>query len=698
MISTNKRFFNTIFFLATICFVFLGNAGHGSMQQEDLGTQPPGIRTTQTNVQALLAPSARGFSVPQGDVIQHLQSFALDPSLAQELWQTSQIAFTSQSALDPFRLASNEPFFIARGIWQARQQESLQPEGSPLSWRMLLSCTLSNHLKLSKLTIDAKNWQRLSILAQSNPYFCELNCFQVAIDQDALSAIAQIGQLQELVLEEAGVTNAMLSVLVSHPSLSKLLLWKNKISYTGVKDLAQNHNLKELGLYKNPIGDEAAQLLAQHPALEILDLRECGIGDPGAIALSNNKILKSLRLRYNNITDQGAQAFVANHHLTHLEVSRNHVSEELVYNLENLMPSNGYLQLYNGLGSKHARTLGKFPQKDRIRILSIDGGGIRGLLPALVLKHIADQLNSRFYQPSKPGFHFAQHLDMMAGTSTGGLISLALAAPGERGQPKFIPDTLVDLYQNRGSDIFPATWSLIRRLAKSQYDPSTLEKELQAYFADLKLSSCLCHTLITAFDLERNVPHLFDSKQACRDERQNFAICGAARATSAAPTYFPAARIQNQLGEDYTLVDGGIYANNPTLLALKLAKQLYPQAKQYQVISLGTGACINRGAYSNLSDAGLIGWGTNIAGTLMSNMLHYTETLLEQEIKADPRICYTRIQPQLTESETAMDNVKSSNIKNLTLAAEATIAKHQSELAAIIADFAQDYERSVQYG
>lgn len=605
--------------------------------------------------------------------------FGVSPQEA-EIWQGHLMAADRKKSV-----VTDDPMFLALGLWQADQETKRQRQAgqTPLAPEIMLTCTLGSELSLSN-----KPWTQVGgmvRLIQTNPYLTHLDLFRCGVTDQHIHGLMSLFHLTDLSLEENGLTDQGVLNLAAHPQIVILKLWKNKIGAPGAKALAQNTILRDLGLYKNQVGDEGAKALAQSTTLTHLDLRENGIGNAGAQALALNRSLISLRLRYNKITDDGAKAFLDNRHLTHLELARNPISAELVEVLENLAHSHGYLEVIERLGA--GLPLKAVGSKKQVRLLSIDGGGIRGLLPAMILDYLEQQVSQHTGSP----FHLARHLDLMAGTSTGGLICLGLSLPGERGVPQYLPRTLVDLYETKGQAIFPKPWRLLKKLVESNYNPANLESLLTHYFGQAPLSACVCPTLITAFDLNSSQAHIFDSRRAKEDLAQDFEIRKVARATSAAPTYFPSAEIVNQAGKAYSLVDGGIYANNPTLLALKSAKLMYPDAEEYVVISLGTGAADTTGKYANLKKSGLVGWAPNIAGVLMDNAASYTEKMLQEECRHDPRIQYYRIQPRLDVTETAMDNGADLNIQRLKEVATRTLTQHEKALEALIQMFVQDY-------
>ena len=176
----------------------------------------------------------------------------------------------------------------------------------------------------------------------------------------------------------------------------------------------------------------------------------------------------------------------------------------------------------------------------KIRILSIDGGGIRGIIPGQILVRIEELLGKRI----------AEHFDMIAGTSTGGILTCAFLFPNNqnRTKPKFTAQEVVDLYFKWGGEIFDIPFFHKIRTAGGLFDekfPSDgLEEALISYFEDKRLSELLKPTLITAYDIKNRKAVFFTQHDAKKDPSKDFLVRDLARATSAAPTYFECARIQ----------------------------------------------------------------------------------------------------------------------------------------------------------
>jgi patatin-like phospholipase/acyl hydrolase len=237
-----------------------------------------------------------------------------------------------------------------------------------------------------------------------------------------------------------------------------------------------------------------------------------------------------------------------------------------------------------------------------LRILSIDGGGIRGLIPAVILAEIEERTGRRI----------AELFDFIAGTSTGGIIALMLARPSWNGRYLSARD-VVSLYQDHGHQIFSRTlWHALVSLdglVDEKYPADGLEEQLGGRLGDMRLSHATVDVLVTAYDIERRSPFFFKSRSARQSPRRDFLMRDVARATTAAPTYFEPAQITDVGGQDrYALVDGGVFANNPGMCALAEVRSLYPEARDVMLVSLGTGEATRPILYKDARDWGAVKW------------------------------------------------------------------------------------------
>ncbi|QAZ66780.1 CBASS cGAMP-activated phospholipase [Solidesulfovibrio carbinolicus] len=289
------------------------------------------------------------------------------------------------------------------------------------------------------------------------------------------------------------------------------------------------------------------------------------------------------------------------------------------------------------------------------RILSIDGGGILGLIPAVILADIE----------ARAGRPAAELFDLVAGTSTGGIIACAVAA----GIPA---RDVVALYRERGSEIFSR--SLGHRLATGfglwgpQYGAGGVEAALAAVFGDRRLSGCGVGLLIPAYDIEARTPHLFKSHKAQDYAWRDYYLRDVCRATSAAPTYFPPARITSLAGDTATFVDGGLYANNPAACALARAAKA-GSLEDVILVSLGTGQIERPYLYDVARRWGLAAW----VRPLLDCMFDGQADTAAHQCKALLGDRMVRIQPALP-GERAMDDASPKALQTLSAIARGVIA------------------------
>lgn len=184
------------------------------------------------------------------------------------------------------------------------------------------------------------------------------------------------------------------------------------------------------------------------------------------------------------------------------------------------------------------------------KILCIDGGGVKGLFAAKILAELESQIEHPIYH----------YFDMVAGTSTGAIISagLALGIPASK---------ICDLYVKHAAQIFPQNGGIfrnLRRVYSSKYSNNVLAIRLKEIFQDTTIGDCKTRLLIPSYNLSTGNIHVFKTSHSADleyDYREK--IVDVLLATTAAPTYLPP--YQTPTG---TYVDGGVGANNPSLIAL----------------------------------------------------------------------------------------------------------------------------------
>ncbi|MBV9059462.1 MAG: patatin-like phospholipase family protein [Pseudonocardiales bacterium] len=310
------------------------------------------------------------------------------------------------------------------------------------------------------------------------------------------------------------------------------------------------------------------------------------------------------------------------------------------------------------------------------RILSIDGGGIRGLIPAMVLAEIEKSTQ-------KP---IVELFDIVAGTSTGGILACGLCVPGAEGKPKFTASTLVDLYLHEGRRIFP--YHLFERITEhfeAKYPSGGIEQVLHDYLGESRLSEVLTELFVTAYDIERRKPRFFRSRDARQDPAKDHLLWMIARATSAAPTYFEPFKLPGVNPEDYeALIDGGVFANNPAMCAYVDGStgpgQVRPEG--VLVISLGTGSQNRPLMYDRVKDWGQFQWTKPILDVTFQGISATTHYQLEQILGEDH---YFRLDAELTLASDEMDCASVDNLRKLQLQAAKLIADNANMLNKICA-------------
>jgi len=283
-----------------------------------------------------------------------------------------------------------------------------------------------------------------------------------------------------------------------------------------------------------------------------------------------------------------------------------------------------------------------------MKILAIDGGGIRGLIPALVLAEIE----------KRTGRPISSLFDLVAGTSTGAIIACGLTRPNP-----MPADRLAALYEEEGPQIFDA--SLLKTITSlggvidERYDARELVKSLQRHLGDTRLGEAVTGILVTVYDL--------DARQALvlrRDDQVS--MVDAAHASSAAPTYFEPVRLGAR-----TLIDGGVFAINPAILAYAEAN-----GRIDVLASLGTGEQTRRLPYDEVKDWGQIEWARPIIDVVFDGSADVVDAVLERLIESN----YIRLQTRLDEASDDLDDASPENLAALRREAEQLIAERSADI------------------
>jgi len=276
----------------------------------------------------------------------------------------------------------------------------------------------------------------------------------------------------------------------------------------------------------------------------------------------------------------------------------------------------------------------------KYNILSLDGGGIRGVFTAQILVRLQNEYPK-----------LLDNVKLIAGTSTGGIIAIGLAMG-------LTPEQLVQLYAENGKAIFRKTiWDEIwdvGGIAGADYSSKPLKRILTKYFEGTRLYQLNKHVVIPSFELykKNRANHSWDGKffhnyEGDDSDGEELAV-DVAMATSAAPTYFPSYN---------GYIDGGVVANNPSMCALTQAiKSVGTKLKDIRILSLGTGTqqnCIKQASKKNLN-WGLYDWAKPISSMMIDANMNIAHTHCENLLKANQ---YRRFSIMLGE-KVEMDDYK----------------------------------------
>lgn len=308
------------------------------------------------------------------------------------------------------------------------------------------------------------------------------------------------------------------------------------------------------------------------------------------------------------------------------------------------------------------------------KILSIDGGGIRGIIPARILTEIECQTGTPIYRM----------FDLITGTSTGGILALGLTCPDPDGQqPAHKAEDLLNMYLERGQEIFtPARFPRLRRIANyysAKYSATGLERVLQCCFKDARLKDALTEVLIPTYEIERRWAFFFKSRKAKMAAKFDYLMRDVARATSAAPTYFPPHRIfTDDISQRFVWVDGGVFANNPTLCGYVDAKKNHgDKTDQMYVLSLGTGEHTTSLQFEETRGWGQIGWAQSVIDISLDGISGTVDYQMHELARRDDSLTYQRLQTRLDKGNDTLDDASPRNTRNLLLVAEKIIRENQ---------------------
>ncbi|KAK7383114.1 hypothetical protein VNO78_28783 [Psophocarpus tetragonolobus] len=344
-----------------------------------------------------------------------------------------------------------------------------------------------------------------------------------------------------------------------------------------------------------------------------------------------------------------------------------------------------------------------------VTILSIDGGGIRGIIPATIIEFLESQLQ----ELDGPDARLADYFDVISGTSTGGLVAAMLTAPDSNNRPLFAAKDIKPFYMEHSPQIFPQRRGLcgtllakvMRAMLGPIYDGKYLHNVIRKKLGEIRLHETLTNVVIPTFDIKSLRSIVFSSYQIKTSPFLDAKLSDICISTSAAPTVLPAHNFNNKDSKgkvhEFNLIDGGVCANNPTLVALnEVTRQIIKQNtdflpmkpleyNRFLIISIGTGTAKSEGKFDAHMTAkwGLLDWLTQsgcnpfieIFTLASADMVDSHVSAVTQALDSEDN--YLRIEDDtLTGTNSSVDIATKENLEKLCHIGEKLLKKPVSRL------------------
>lgn len=332
------------------------------------------------------------------------------------------------------------------------------------------------------------------------------------------------------------------------------------------------------------------------------------------------------------------------------------------------------------------------------RILAIDGGGVRGLVPALILAEIERRTGRPLYRD----------FDLIVGTSTGSIIALGLTRPSnaDARKPAYTAQDVVQLYRDHVARIFPQSFApvqYLRRIFRPKFGAEQIEAMFASSFEDVRFMEALTNVAVPAYDFEDNRRLWFVSISTAHG---NLLMRDIVRGATAAPTYLPPARfaVQNHVSSKgyVAVVDGALFANNPAREALALGQRVRGQGDpSVLLLSIGTGRVAQKHSFDEAWSWGVLGWMDPLLEIAFSDPA--IDNQMERELEGHG--AYFRMQVDLKKQPVELDDSSPAAVRRLEEATTAMLHAEDSALQRIILElslprspqcgpkFGADYER-----
>lgn len=310
------------------------------------------------------------------------------------------------------------------------------------------------------------------------------------------------------------------------------------------------------------------------------------------------------------------------------------------------------------------------PIGNEIMCLSIDGGGIRGIIPAVLIAALEEMITEKMNDGAE--HYIADYVDCISGISVGGIIATLISVTDDQNYSYYSGSDIYHLLRDNGADIFRRNIFSCFGLLRPLYTNANLIKMAKKKLSDVMKDECdypklsdikKVNFIGLAVDIANEKTVLYKNWKAAEDPKYDYYLHDVAVSTSSAPYYFPSYYLENVNGEaKHRMCDGGMCLNNPSQVVYNSMHKFFPE-KKINIISIGTGACVNEIIPNyNKGSGSILFWAGDIINTFMWSDANNIDYALKND---SYNVNYERLQTPLLLASSAMDDTNSQNMLNL---------------------------------
>ena len=326
----------------------------------------------------------------------------------------------------------------------------------------------------------------------------------------------------------------------------------------------------------------------------------------------------------------------------------------------------------------------RIPEDQPVRVLSLDAGGIRGIIELQVLVHLEEMT----------GKSISELFDVIVGTSTGAVISVGLLIPDDEGNPRFTARELLEIYENQVRSLSEVPWyhsvMTLDGLLGPQYSVEPGRAFVSRNYGMVSMGDLLGDAVVALLDLENLEPRFISSRQinrpGGRTMRDNFLACDTVMACCAVPMLVPPMVIRNVEGERmFVGLDGGAFAFAPAPFAVSEVMHRYP-GRQIVMLSLGTGMVPGGWEAEDARSWGSIDWVSASMPIMLRSQVRYAEEIMQKMASDKGTVMshYLRMNPSIPADLEVVSVGSSDVVDRLDAIGEELVSNHQEDITELM--------------